>query len=377
MARRHSTGAGVSTRTETPMNPQSLLAIALATFVLTGCAGGGPMLAEPAVSQSDVSQARQALAKHRIAPSRNSSIWEMGAIVNRAWKRVKPPISLVCTRTFSHRCDKAMRRMQLKVVPDESVNAYADASTFTIGVHRGLLRSAGSDDEIAWVLAHEAAHLLFGHTQKKMASGTNAQLLTGALALALGAATQSHTILKSAGDISMTGYQAGYLAYSPAMEIEADQFAAFVLKHADMRPEATLDMIVRMHRGDVPAPVRRGEGWAGYLATHPADDYRLAAMQSTLARIRAGATRPLSKQEALKQARRAEERQRQKKEIQLAKQKRERYAVLCKELTREYPNCKWWNDEYDWKYIVRCPLPLSKKAREGYGSCVYQFAYGR
>ena len=264
---------------------------------MSGCAGGGPVLQEPTVSQTSVQSARSTLTTHRLAPSRNTPDGEMHAILQRVWERVNHPIYVACTQTFSSGCDEAVRNMRLQIVADESVNAYADARTFTIGVHRGLLRSVGSDDELAWVIAHEAAHLLFGHTNKKMGNATNAQLMTGALAIAIGAATQNHTILNSAGDISIQGYEAGYVAYSPEMEIEADQFAAYVLNQAGMRPEATLDMIVRLHRGDVPAPVRRGDGWAGLLQTHPADDYRLAAMRSTLDDIRAGAVRPVSKHE--------------------------------------------------------------------------------
>ena len=125
--------------------------------------------------------------------------------------------------------------------------------------------SAGSDDEIAWVMAQEAAHMMFAYTRKKMANATSAQMATGALAIALDVAVGSPAILDSAGDISMAGYEAGYVAYSPEMEIEADQFAAYVLEEAGLRPEATLDMIVRLHRGAVPAPVCQGDGWAGYL----------------------------------------------------------------------------------------------------------------
>lgn len=125
--------------------------------------------------------------------------------------------------------------------------------------------SAGSDDEIAWIMAHEAAHMMFAYTRKKMANATSAQMATGALAIALGVAVGSPAILDSVDDITMAGYEAGYVAYSPEMESETDQFAAYVLEEAGPRPEATLDMIVRLHRGAVPAPVRQGDGWAGYL----------------------------------------------------------------------------------------------------------------
>ena len=320
---------------------------------LMGCAGGGGALLEkPTVTHSDVNQARQALATHRLAPSLNPPEHELSPRLARVWQSTRPAILATCNRVFSSGCDVSVNQMRIVLVPRESVNAYADASNFTIGIHKGFMRSAGDDDEIAAVLAHEAAHLLFGHAQKKASNATNSQLMTGALALALGAALQSPAILDSAGDMSMHGWQVGYTAYSPEMEIEADQFAMYVLKHANRRLTAGTDLIVRLHRGDVPAPVRRGDGWAGYLATHPAHDYRLAAMQSTLGDIRGGATRPIS---------RAEHAQRERQRL-AQRQEAERRAIFesaeCVALRREYPDCRWWQGEYDWLYIARCPNPF-------------------
>ena len=81
------------------------------------------------------------------------------------------------------------------------------------------------------------------------------------------------------------GSHLGYLAYSPEMELEADQFAVHVLRRAGLRPRASMDMLVRLDRGDVPEEVREGEGWAGFLDTHPANDRRLAAMTVLVADI--------------------------------------------------------------------------------------------
>ena len=143
------------------------------------------------------------------------------------------------------------------------------------------------------------------------------------------------------------------------MEIEADQFAAYVLNHAGMRPEATLDMIVRLHRGDVPAPVRRGDGWAGLLRTHPADDYRLAAMRSTLGKIQGGATRPVSKSELIAR------------HTQLAARLQNGYmpTVLSRSgkcaWINEHPNCKWWggkNDGVLWPLQLPVPFRVCRSA---------------
>ena len=262
------------------------------------------MLADPVVSQSDVNQARQVLATYRIKPSLNPPDHDLLPRLDRVWKATRPAILDTCRRLFSHGCEKSMNQMRLVLVPDQSVNAYADASTFTIGIHKGFMRSAGDDDEIAAVLAHEAAHLLFGHAEKKASNAATGGLLGGIAMGALGAAMhQPGMDTGYIGDMTQAGFESGWavgrLAYSPEMELEADQFAMYVLKRANRRLTAGTDLIIRLHRGDVPAPVRRGDGWAGYLTTHPADDHRLAAMQSTLSDIRSGLGRPLAKGEYL------------------------------------------------------------------------------
>ena len=268
------------------------------------------------------------------------------------WGELKYPIKAACGRVFANGCGRSVDEMRVVVVNQNDVNAYADSSDRTIGVHAGFLRAAGDDDEIAAVLAHEAAHLLFGHAGKKGSNALGAGLAAGLLTIVAGAAMYhpgTDAMGELAGDMFEVGSEIGRLAYSPEMELEADQFAMFVLRQANRRLTAGTDLIVRLHRGDVPAPVRRGEGWASYLATHPANDHRLAAMRVTLGDIRNGATRPLSKAERA-------ERQRQRIAQQEEARRQETFASAeCVALTREYPDCKWWQGEYDWLYITRYP----------------------
>ena len=333
------------------MNMRTFLVIAVAALGLAGCAGG-PMLAEPAVTQSNVHQARQALATHELAPPHNMPTHEMVPTLDRIWSDVRVSVIQVCISVFGSDynagCPPAVWKMRLVLVPDESVNAYADPSNYTIGIHQGFMRSAGSEDEIAAVLAHEAAHLLFNHGAKKGRNALGYQILAGIVGI--GMASQGWGNYTE--ELMETGWQMGYVSYSPEMELEADQFAVYVLNDADRRLSAASDLIVRLHRGDVPAPVRQGDGWAGYLATHPADDHRLAAMRSTLNDIRNGAVRPLSKVK-----REAQEHQ------QMAQQAEARRRTIfesaeCVALRREYPDCKWWQGKYDWLYITRCPSPF-------------------
>ena len=262
-----------------------------------------------------------------------------------------------------------MKEMRLALVPHMSVNAYADASKFMIGIHKGLMRSVGDDDELAAVLAHEAAHLLFSHAQKKNSNAVGSAILMGiAMGVAGIAMHQPGMDTGYIGDMSQagfdTGYVAGYVAYSPEMELEADQFAMYVLKNAGRRLSAGTDIIVRLHRGAVPAPVRQGDGWAGYLATHPADDYRLAAMRVTLNRINAGATRPVSKRE-LEQRGNAIANRLQAGYVPTVIN---RYGQCT--WVQEWKNCHWWGGERRLFWSFRCPFPNIDVDVEKWEACL-------
>lgn len=346
-----------------------LSVVVLALFSLVGCGGGGPMLVEPTVTHSDVSSARQALATHRLEPSRDMERSEMWEAMRSIWYDLLDPVTQTCNTLFTG-CYEAVMNIKVELVDDQSVNAYADAESYAIGIHTGLMRSAGSDDEIAWVLAHEAAHLLLGHAQKKMSNAATGGLLGGIAMGALGVAIhQPGMDTEYIGDMTQGGLEsgrlAGYLVYSPEMELEADQFAAYVMQRAGYRTNAALDIIVRLHRGEVPASVRRGENWAGYLDTHPANDYRLAAMQSTINDIERGGTRPISKQEA--------EQERWQKFSNASEVQDElnmRIATTtyaprlasndeCTGLAQEHPKCDWWQGEGDdWMWVFHCPTPI-------------------
>lgn len=267
-----------------------IIALTACAVLLLACSG--PLFVEPSVSESDVMQARRALATHDINPSRDLHRGEMQDVLTHAWGRTKFAVRRVCGRIFSD-CARVINPMHVVLVPDPSVNAYADGRTFTIGVHEGMMRAAGSDEELIAVLGHEAAHLLLGHSHSKT-SNSNVGMLVGMLAgVAAGAALYEPGMDQQyISDLTTSSMEAGAtvgaLAYSPDMEIEADQFAMYVLADLGIRLDAGLDMIVRLNRGFVPGPVRQGEGWAGYLSTHPPHDFRLAAMQATLNRIRSG-----------------------------------------------------------------------------------------
>ncbi len=273
---------------------RTVLFVASLAFLLSACAG--PILQQPYVSAPDVQLARHTLATHRVHPSLDPvTVGEMQRILERGWARTQPAVFRVCTQVLTH-CGEVMR-IRVILVGSSSVNAYADGRSMTIGVHQGFIRAMGSDEELIAVLGHEAAHLLLGHTESKARNST-VGALTGLLAgIAAGVALQqpgadqaaNQQIIQDMSQLGITaGAYVGAVVYSPEMEIEADQFAVHVLADLGIRLNAGMDMIVRLVRGYVPGAVKQGEGWAGFLSTHPPHDYRLAAMQATIRDLRSG-----------------------------------------------------------------------------------------
>ena len=271
------------------------LTLIIGVLVLTGCAGGGgPMLEAPPVTRTHLSEARQALAAHELDPPVDPSVHDYPAFVDRAWARIAEPIVHTCRTLYSTGCEQSVRKMRRLVVARWSVNAYADSRKHLIGVHAGLLGSVGSEEELAYVLAHEAGHLILAHGKKKEANMTNAMLMGGLVGAAVGTALPYPGAMEDYTNLGVElGAQIGYARYSPEMEIEADQFALHVIHRAGMRLDASRDIIVRLARGAVPASIQGVSGWAGYLNTHPAYDWRIAAMHAEIHNIRSGLARPL------------------------------------------------------------------------------------
>ena len=106
-----------------------------------------------------------------------------------------------------------------------AMNAYIDANS-SITVLSGLMARAGSEDEIAAVLAHEYAHGLMRHIAKRRRNGTSAALAGLLAGAAVGAMVEDSD---NVGDWMRVGAnigsQAGLLVYSRAMENEADHLA--------------------------------------------------------------------------------------------------------------------------------------------------------
>ena len=275
---------------------------------------------------------------------------EQIAAVERVRQRIWPAAKRVCEQFFSHGCAESLNSIRVVVYTDNpEVNAYASLQG-EVGMYGGLILETGTDDELAMVLSHEIAHVMYGHVQKSQSNTGGGMILGGLIGMALGAAIhQPGMDTGYIGDMAEGGMQAGgaigAVAYSPEMELEADHFAAFVLKEAGYDPTKGGRFIVRSWRRSNADQVAGRKSFVSYFGTHPADDHRLAQWQETVAAIERGQRAPITPAQA-------EHLQK----VSQADAFWKRYqSEECKQVRAKYTNCSvFYETESFWS--EECPM---------------------
>ncbi len=262
----------------------------LFVFFLSGCAT--PVLDLPEPTHQKFAKARRLLDHHQLFPVASYRLprqdWQSYANASSATaKRTWDAVTRFCARTHLGRCDDFSTLPTPTLVHDlEEVNAHADQQD-RIVVYTGLLDTLGVRGELGAVLAHEYAHILLGHVEKKetnMLTGGAALLgIVGGLAVATGR-NFDPSVYQNATDLGMV---LGSRAYSPEMELEADRLSVYILEEAGYALGAMRDALVRLHRTKTGATSSGTALQVGFLETHPSDDRRLAHMLATIEDVRA------------------------------------------------------------------------------------------
>ncbi len=266
-----------------------ILAVCLIA-ALGGCAQ--PVLDIAAPKEHHKAAATTVLASN-ISPNRNLARAEMTPAVARIIERVRASAYAHCVvldlpeeRCGLMMCSERPCAMVTVYSDEPGINALADARD-EVSLFGGLVSNMGSDEEIAAVLAHELAHVMFGHVEKKQKNALAGALVAQGLAGFYGGATGTDPTAYQESWVR-TGFHAGARAYSPAMEIEADRAAIYILKGAGFDPRAMRDVIVRMSQMQLQAKSGRFTGTVGFLETHPSDDRRIAHILSAIEDVESG-----------------------------------------------------------------------------------------
>ncbi len=156
------------------------------------------------------------------------------------------------------------------VLDSPVVNAFALPGGY-VYVTRGLLALAGSEAELAGVLAHEIGHVAARHGARRQANSTLATLGL----LVLGVATKS----SAAVNLGQLGAAAVLSGYSREDEYEADSLGVQYLSRAGFAPQAMSSFLARLqahHQLEARIAERpTGEGF-DFFATHPRTPDRVA-----------------------------------------------------------------------------------------------------
>ncbi|MGD8640084.1 MAG: M48 family metalloprotease [Gammaproteobacteria bacterium] len=159
------------------------------------------------------------------------------------------------------------------IIKDPTINAFAGPAGY-IGVHTGLIESAGSEGELASVIAHEVAHVVQQHLLRSLESSQNMSLATvGAVIAAIVLGSQAGSNIGEAVLAStVAGATQRQLSYSRAHEQEADRVGIEMLARAGYNPNdmadffETLQQQSRVGQHNIPE----------FLLTHPVTGSRIA-----------------------------------------------------------------------------------------------------
>ena len=161
------------------------------------------------------------------------------------------------------------------VIDDEkTVNAWALPGGKS-AVYTGMLRMARSDDELAVVMGHEAAHAIARHAGERISGDLLVQGALQGTAVALGDMSPGahRATMAALGLGSNVGVM---LPWSRMQESEADEIGLFIAADAGYDPEAAIPLWERMaDRSGAPAE---------FLSTHPSESTRIQRLRRLMPR---------------------------------------------------------------------------------------------
>jgi Zn-dependent protease with chaperone function len=150
-------------------------------------------------------------------------------------------------------------------------NAFALPGGF-IFVTRSIIELCRWDnDQIAFLLAHEMAHVIRGHTIERIV--TNSAIST------VSRATPMRGVL--GGWLQTVGVRFLETAYSRDQELEADRLGVRLAEAAGYNPEGSIELLSRLAELKKPSdPLNLSE----YFSTHPSSELRIKSIRHFLQR---------------------------------------------------------------------------------------------
>lgn len=210
---------------------------------------------------------RDAAANRRLlSPNdpRSRRVRRVGKRIAVAVERLRRRQAALRGRTVAHR---HLRDLQWEfiIIDSNDINAFVVPGG-KVAVFTGLLNRCRSDDELATVIGHEAAHVIARHTNENISAGAVFTALKIMIMLML--------------DFSLLGSAAVSVLFELPMsrrnETEADRIGLELMTDACFDPRAASRVYAMLGQGG--AELKQ----AKFLSTHPHSDERVADIQKLL-----------------------------------------------------------------------------------------------
>jgi predicted Zn-dependent protease len=222
-------------------------------FGLSACAVAPPV---PAPARSTVG----ALPSPQVAVDNFATVVE----------RVEPVAERACrARAPGAPCDFQIVVDTRPGVPPNAFQTVDRAGRPIVGFTVALIAEARNQDELAFILGHEAAHHIRGHIPRAQESALRGAVLAGVLATLGGADAGA---IRSAQDI---GASVGARAFSKEFELEADALGTVIAYRAGFDPVLGARYFERI---DDPGHM--------FLGTHPPNAQRIETVRRVVAGLR-------------------------------------------------------------------------------------------
>lgn len=252
-----------------------------AASLLSAC---GTTYQMPAVAEAELTRANSVIATESATPMQRVPVLEGVDRFERVAARIEPHAEAMCRQETPDRdCDLNIR---VELDPRAPANAFqtVNADGPLIIITAPLLQGTRNDDEVAFVMGHEAGHHIAKHLEKQQQQQLAGALILGMAAAYAGSNTyqsqyQTQQNIENAMD---AGAAIGSVAYSQTYELEADMLGAYIAESAGYNAEKGSLLFARREGGNV-----AGEAGAMSLwSTHPRSPQRIATVRYAVADAR-------------------------------------------------------------------------------------------
>lgn len=251
----------------------SPLVFCLALLGLAACAGAP--VEQPTISKQP-QNTQQSLPQQTAADANATRITAENAVRNfvAVVQTVEPVAEQICRdRAPNSNCDF---RIVVDDRPGQPPNAFQtldDAGRPIIAFTIPLIAESRNRDELAFIMAHEAAHHIRGHLERQRQNATVGAVVFGQLAGVIGSGNAE--AVQAAQEF---GAALGARTYSKDFELEADRLGTLIAARSGYDPILGAEFFFR-----IPDPGNQ------FLGTHPANADRVRVVQQAAAELR-GAT---------------------------------------------------------------------------------------